>query len=259
MELDETQRAAQEQFGRQSGRYGSGHILADTGDVEGALEAVALPPQADVLDVATGAGHTGVHLARLGHCVIVSDVALPMLEQAQAAADEAGASIEIRQHAAELLPYADESFDLVTCRVAAHHFSRPSDFVKESARVLRPGGWFLVIDGTVEDGFLEAEEWAHAVEKLRDPSHGRFVTPRRWEALCEAAGLEVERCRLEAFKQPDLEWYFETAATPAENRVKVMDLIENVPAQAKALFRVGVEEGKIVWWWRRMTLVARKR
>jgi SAM-dependent methyltransferase len=198
-------------------------------------------------------------LAALGHEVTLSDITQSMLDRARAAAEERGVRVETRLHSAESFPYAGESFDLVTCRVAAHHFSSPESFVRESARVLGRGGWFLVIDGTVEDDQPEAEAWSHAVEKLRDPSHHRFVTPRTWQNYCETSGLEVVHCGLTPFKQPDLNWYFETAATSAENREKVLELVRQAPASARKLFRLGDEDGKIVWWWQRLTLVARKR
>lgn len=256
--LDPIQRAAQEQFARQSERYGKSHILADVSDVDDALSRVELPARARVLDVATGAGHTGLHLASLGHDVTLSDLAAPMLEKAQAAARERGLQVETRQHAAEVLPYEDGSFDLVTSRVAPHHFSSPESFIREVARVLRPGGWFILIDGSTPDDEPEAEDWIHQVEKLRDPSHHRLLTPRTWSEFCEGAGLRVTHCELQPMKQPDLEWYFETAATSEENRVAVRELVRNAPDSARRLFRIGEEDGKTVWWWTRLTLVARK-
>src|SRR3954454_12306719 len=158
MELNAIQRAAQEQFARQSARYGRGHILENIEDVAAALKDIPLPDKAAVLDVATGGGHTGLYLASLGHNVILADLAQSMLDRAQQAATERGLTVETRQHPAEEFPYADSSFDLVTCRVAAHHFSSPDAFVCESARVLRQGGHFLLIDGSVQDGESEAEE-----------------------------------------------------------------------------------------------------
>ena len=259
MNLNEVQRASQEQFARQSDRYGKGHILENVDDVRAALEHAELPPRARVLDVATGGGHTGLLLADLGHAVTMSDITQAMLDRASAAARERGLSVETRLHSAESFPYPNESFELVTCRVAAHHFSSPETFVNETARVLKAGGWLLLIDGTVEDDQPEAEEWSHDVEKLRDPSHHRFVTPRTWQRYCADAGLGVVHSGLTPFKQPDLNWYFETAATSSENRRKVMDLVHNAPDSARKLFRLGEENGKIVWWWQRLTLVAQKR
>ena len=258
MNLNEVQRASQEQFARQSDRYGKGHILENVDDVRAALKHVSLPSQARVLDVATGGGHTGVLLASLGHDVTLSDITQAMLDRASVAARERALNVQTRLHSAESFPYPNGSFDLVTCRVAAHHFSSPETFVRETGRVLKANGWFLLIDGTVEDDQQEAEEWSHELEKLRDPSHHRFITPRTWQHYCQQSGMWVVHCGLTPFKQPDLNWYFETAATSPENRRKVLELVRTAPESARKLFRLGEEEGRIVWWWQRLTLVAQK-
>lgn len=256
--LNSVQRAAQEQFAKQSRRYGAGHILADVSDVTAALESLPLPTPSRVLDVATGAGHTGLYLASLGHEVSCADLTDPMLERVREAAAERGLRVETRQHPAEEMPYPEAAFDLVTCRIAAHHFSSPEAFVAETARVLRPGGWFLLIDGSVPDGEPEAEAWIHEIEILRDPSHRRLLTPRAWTNFCEQHGLKLKSAALVPFKQPDLEWYFETAATPAANRARVRQLVAEAPEAARRVFRLGEEEGKTVWWWPRLTLTALK-
>ena len=258
MKLDSVQQAAQEQFARQSRNYGAGHILADVSDVAAALAGIGLPGRARVLDVACGAGHTGLHLASLGHEVTLADIAAPMIERVREAAAARGLQVETRQHAAEEFPDDDATFDLVTCRIAAHHFSSPESFVRETARVLRPGGWFLLIDGSVPDDEPEADQWLHQIEKLRDPSHHRLLTPRAWTRLCDASGLRVLTAELHPMKQPDLEWYFETAATPPENRAQVRELIATASRRTRDLFRLGEEHGKTIWWWPRLTLAARR-
>lgn len=258
-ELNAVQEAARDQFARQSHRYAKGHILQDVGDVAAALAEIDLPDRAHVLDVATGAGYTGLYLAGLGHDVTLADIARPMLDRATEAASARGLTVKIQEHPAEKFPNPSETFDLVTCRVAAHHFSAPEKFIFESARVLKPGGSLLIIDGSVQDGASEAEEWIHQVEKLRDPSHHRFLTPGQWARLCDQAGLDVIFSKLTPFKQPDLNWYFETAATSPENRAAVFKLIENAPESARRIFGLTLEEGRIVWWWERLALIARKR
>ena len=85
-ELNAIQRAAQEQFGKQSHRYAKGHVLENIEDVVAAAAHLHLPDQARALDIATGAGHTGLFFASLGHDVTLADVAQPMLDRAAEAA-----------------------------------------------------------------------------------------------------------------------------------------------------------------------------
>lgn len=256
--LDAAQSAACAQFDRQAARYGPGHILSDVSDVEAALGAIPATELDPALDIATGGGHTAAWLAARGISVTASDVAPAMLEQAEQLAARRGLALKTARHTAEDLPYTAESFGLVTCRVAAHHFSSVPSFLAEAHRVLRPGGWLLVIDGAAPDDAPVAEDWIHRVEKLRDPSHGRFLTPTRWTALATQAGFEVVRCDCRPFKQPDIEWYFETASTPEESRRQVMALLDAAPEEARRVFRVGREDGKVIWWWPRLTLLARR-
>jgi hypothetical protein len=59
-------------------------------------------------------------------------------------------------------------------------------------------------------------------------------------------------------KQPDLRWYFETAATSEENQRCILRLLETAPASARRVFKLGVEDGKTVWQWPMLTLIAQK-
>lgn len=257
--LDSMQSASAAQFDRQSDRYGKSHILADTQDVEHGLRGVILPAGGTALDVATGGGHTALWLARHEWKVTAGDIAPRMLENAQKLCAEAGFKIETRLFPAEEMPFADGAFDLLTVRVAPHHFSSPRRFVQETARVLRPGGHFLLIDGTVPDDDPETEEWLHCVEKWRDPSHGRFLSRKAWQDLAAEAGLKVVRSELHPRKQPDLNWYFETAATPEENREKVHEALAGASGHVRAALRIGNEEGRIIWWWPMLSLLAGKK
>jgi len=256
--LDSTQRAAQEQFSKQSQRYGKGHILENVQDVAEALGYIRLPERALVLDVACGAGHTGLHLASLGHTVTCADLSPAMLERTRENAIARNLTIETAQHPAETMPHESGHFDLVTCRVAPHHFSSPARFVREAARVLRPGGWFLLIDGTIPEGEPEAGEWLNRVEKLRDPSHVRLISPSEWCGFCLDAGLKIAHHWIHPKKQPDLEWYFETAATPPRNQREVLALISEASPRIHDLYRLSNEGGKIVWQWPILSLLAQK-
>jgi len=256
--LDPRQLASAAQFNRQSDRYGKSHILADTRDVAMGLAGIVAPPSGAALDVATGGGHTALWLARQGWRVTAGDIAPRMLENARELCAQEGLRIETRLFPAEEMPFADGSFDLVTVRVAAHHFSSPEDFVRETARALKRGGHFLLIDNSAPDDDPETEQWLHRVEKWHDPSHVRLLSQKAWVGLAREAGLSVIRSELHPFKQPDIQWYFDTSATPPENREKALEAVRNAPEKVRAALRLGEEDGKIVWWWPRLTLLAAK-
>ena len=258
MALDSIQKASRDQFERQSANYGKSHILANTEDVAAALADIGIPPGSRALDIATGGGHTAIYLAGRGFSVTASDISQAMLDSATRLATERGLAMETRLHEAEKFPYSDDFYDLVTCRVAAHHFSSRESFLAEVTRVLKPNGHFLLIDGSIPDGEPVAEEWIHELEQLRDPSHGRFLSPERWKDLCSHNQLRVVRCETTLFKQPDLNWYFDTAGTSVENRERVLELVHAAPESARRVFRLREEGGKIVWWWTRLSLLAQK-
>jgi hypothetical protein len=72
------------------------------------------------------------------------------------------------------------------------------------------------------------------------------------------AALNLVRSELRPRKQPDLQWYFDTAATPAENQGKVLEAVRTASEHVQRALRLGTEDGKIVWWWPMLTLLASK-
>ena len=132
--------------------------------------------------------------------VVASDITAEMLAEAGKLAVKRGlANVETAHAEAAGLPFPEESFDLVTCRLAAHHFPDPAGFVSESWRVLKPGGVFALVDNISPDTDIlpgasreEADQTAadyNAYEKLRDPSHGRCLSLAEWSALLTRTGF----------------------------------------------------------------------
>jgi len=181
-----------------------------------------------------------------------------MLENAAKLLAESGFSLQTRLFPAGEMPFAAHSFAVVTVRIAPHHFSSPAQFIHETARVLKPSGHFLLIDGRVPDNDPETEEWLHRVEKWRDPSHGRLLSRAAWEKLVSESGLEVLRSKLQPMKQPDLDWYFTTAATSPVNRELVLEAVRTASPHVRSALRLAEENGKIIWYWPRLTLLAQR-
>jgi len=128
-------------------------------------------PGVEALDVATGGGHVARRLAEAGCTVTTCDAAEGMAPDVVCPA--------------ERLPFADGSFDVVACRIAAHHFADVAAAVREMARVTRR---LVVIEDT-----LYADERVEEAERLRDPTHVRSYSEPEWRGSIEAAGLTVER------------------------------------------------------------------
>jgi hypothetical protein len=70
--------------------------------------------------------------------------------------------------------------------------------------------------------------------------------------------LHIRRQWLRQKKQPDLEWYFETAATPAGNRAEVLALVNSATPRVRKIYHLAEESGRIVWQWPMLSLLAQK-
>ena len=84
------------------------------------------------------------------------------------------------------LPYADESFDLITLHQVLHYLEDPSAAVTEASRVLRPGGKIVIVDFA-----------PHALEFLRvDHRHRRLgFADKDVAQWCKSAGLSLAATR----------------------------------------------------------------
>lgn len=197
----------QKQFGVAAADYATSVVHAAGPSLQRLVELVEPKPQWSALDIATGAGHTALLFAPLVKHVVASDVTEEMLAEAGKLAAARGlGNVETAKAEAGHLPFADQSFDLVTCRIAAHHFADPAAFVRESARVLRPGGIFALVDNVSPDRsmlplatpaeVLNAARTFNMYERTRDPSHARALSLSEWQELMQRSGLKVEKSEL---------------------------------------------------------------
>jgi 2-polyprenyl-3-methyl-5-hydroxy-6-metoxy-1,4-benzoquinol methylase len=94
-----------------------------------------------VLEVGCGTAALAAACARRGASVVATDLSLRWLVLAQKRlAEEPGHDVKLIGCAAEALPFADESFDLVLAADVIEHVDDPARFAAQAARVLRPGG-----------------------------------------------------------------------------------------------------------------------
>ncbi|MED4782250.1 class I SAM-dependent methyltransferase [Brevibacillus choshinensis] len=199
-----------QQFGANAEKYVTSQTHATGDDLS--LLAPWLNPSDDwvFLDVATGGGHLTKKIAPLVGQVFATDLTQPMLAAARNHLSAHCNNVSYVVADAEALPFLGESFDAVGCRIAAHHFPNPQAFVREVARVLKPGGKFILIDNIApEDEKLD--RFVNTLEKLRDTSHVRSYSRSEWLEWVEQAGLVESQSRIRKKTFPYATWVRRTA------------------------------------------------
>lgn len=177
----------QEQFGKTAASYLTSKPHAKGKSLERLVALTQPQNNWRVLDVATGGGHAAYAFASHVARVWATDITQEMLDLVKAEAKTRGhANIRTAAAKAEALPFEDATFDLVTCRIAPHHFDSIPDFLGEVHRVLKRGGVLALVDNVVPEGAVG--DYINAFERFRDPSHLRAWTVREWrEAIAKAA------------------------------------------------------------------------
>ena len=256
METNIPKRTAKDQFDAQATEYDSQWNTWSEETLEAMLSVAQPTPTDRVLDVATGTGFTALAFAPFVQSVVGLDVSPGMLRQAEQYAAERGVTNAIFQEgAAEALPFADASFDLLTCRIAPHHFLSVPKFLSETVRVLKPGGWFVLVDTTVPYDLSEAADWQNRVESLRDPSHVKNYTPNEWQQMAEAAGMTVTKCHTEGgITIPLADWIIKAGCT-SEQAEAVRRAFAEAPDSAREAFQIKTTaDGETVFTWQRLVL-----
>jgi SAM-dependent methyltransferase len=172
------------------------------------------------LDVATGGQHVARRLREAGASVVTVDPAPGMEPDVISRAEE--------------LPFADASFDVVACRIAAHHFDDVAAAAKEMARVSKD----RVV---VEDTLFQGEEMED-VEQIRDPTHVRRYSEEEWRRFFADAGLEIDRLEIMSRRMPVDAWLERADASPdtaARVKERIAHMIEDGLVQHETIILRG--------------------
>jgi 2-polyprenyl-3-methyl-5-hydroxy-6-metoxy-1,4-benzoquinol methylase len=207
--------------------------------------------QLRALDVACG---TGICTRALAASALTAEVTgldateqmLSKAREAEAEASQGQTSITYVQGDGAAMPFPDASFDLVTCRLAIHHFANPSEQVKEMARVCAPGGTVVLVDIVSPTDSATAARH-NELEAMRDPSHTECKDTAGLVALLHGAGLNPHTHTVaggEADGEYDnetvpnvirfdngmfVDQWLESTRTPAEAREAIRDQVTAEP------------------------------
>jgi ubiquinone/menaquinone biosynthesis C-methylase UbiE len=146
----------------------------------------------NVLDVATGTGHTAFALSPHAGSITGIDLTPEMLTEARKLA-QARSITNVSPCLADVhhLPFEGGSFHLITCRRAAHHFSNITRALSEMKRVLRKDGRLVIDDRSVPDDDT-VDSCMNELDRYHDESHVRQYRPDEWRRMLEGLGLLVE-------------------------------------------------------------------
>jgi SAM-dependent methyltransferase len=165
------------------------------------IDAANPGPEHTTLDIACGPGSVVVAMAKRARHATGLDATEAMLAQARAlAAAENVNNVTWAEGTVYALPFAAQSFNIVTCRFAFHHFARPLAALAEMVRVCRPGGTVLVSDAIASDDKAKADAF-NKMERHRDPSTVEFLTLGALVDLFAAADLPKPEQKF--FQVPD--------------------------------------------------------
>ncbi|MEH7086394.1 methyltransferase domain-containing protein [Neobacillus drentensis] len=233
------------QFGKSADSYVSSAIHKDGNDLQKLVQLATITGEEELLDIATGGGHTANAFAPLLKKVTALDLTPEMLKAAEKFIRANGhLNVDFKIGDAENLPFSDGVYDIVTCRIAPHHFPNANKFVEEVHRVLKPTGQFLLDDNVVpeEDDY---DLFYNTVEKWRDYSHFRAWKKSEWLRMLEVNGFEVyEIHRFE--KTFRYESWCNRMNLPEIEKDKLSDYIRNSSQKVQEKFRVSIENDQVI-------------
>jgi ubiquinone/menaquinone biosynthesis C-methylase UbiE len=247
----------QQQFAPSAEKYARAEYFGVNAALAGLMDVMKPASHWRVLDAATGGGHTAFAFAPKVQQVIATDVTPAMLRAAAAVAQERGLhNIAFEVADAEALPYDDASFDAVTCRIAAHHFSDAGEGVRQMARVTKAGGRVGLIDPVVPYERAVADA-INAWESLRDPSHVACLTVNGWASLFCAANLDA--VHINTF---DVEVDFDDLMSRAGRDAATTDALRrqllNGSHSMHEFFKPKAAGGRLTFTWPQTLIVGRK-
>jgi len=250
---------ARQVFGRRVDRYAELDVFSDEQFYNPLMDLADPRPGDHALDLATGTGLLALMVARTAAKVTGADVTLEMLEKASERMVSAGLdNVEFLEAAVSELPFPDGSFDLVTCRLAFHHFTDPAGALAEISRVLKAGGRFVMEDVFGADGAATRAK-RERLEKLFDPSHVRAYSPAGLRALLQTAGFRISG-ELEPYTRGlpvDFMLKLERIEDP-EDRAEIIQLLkENLDVDLGG-FRTTEVDDELVLRWQTIIIIAVK-
>jgi ubiquinone/menaquinone biosynthesis C-methylase UbiE len=255
--MADTKDLVKQQYGAHAEGYVTSTVHAKGESLKRLVELVQPQTTWRGLDISTGGGHTALAFAPLVHSIIASDLTPEMLGAAEKFMRSQGVTnVAFKLADAENLPFRDGEFDLVTNRIALHHYPDAPKAIREMARVMKQGGVLGFTDNTVPPNKQLAGVINH-FEKLRDPSHNWCYPIERLQRYFEEAGLRVTHVE-ESPKHMEFEPWADRMGCSEETKAELNRLLDTASLEAREFFNPRMEDGKLFFSIRESIFIAHK-
>lgn len=205
-------RALRAAFDGQAVDFESAPVQTDREALARLVAFADLPGGAHVLDCGCGPGLVAEVFLEAGYRVLGVDLSTVMVERARARCARFGDRARFRVGSV-FDDVGGEGFDAAISRYVIHHVRDPLAFVRRQAELARPGGVVVASDHTTDPDETRAG-WHQEVERLRDHTHTRNLTPGGMVNVFAEAGLGGVELSEEAFELDFDEWF--DRGTPSE-------------------------------------------
>lgn len=208
--MSEHDRALAEAFDGQAPRFERAPVQSDPAALGRLVAFAGLPAGARVLDAGCGPGLVAEAFLAAGYAVHGVDLSGEMVRRARERCARFGDRASFEQ--GSVLGLALPTFDAAVSRFVLHHVEDPLAFVRAQVERVRPGGIVVACDHTT-DPDSAAARWHQEIERARDRTHARNLTPGELADLLGAAGLVDVSLVEERFALDFDEWF--DRGTPA--------------------------------------------
>jgi SAM-dependent methyltransferase len=219
-----------DQFSRQAELFARSPELHGDAQLKPLIDAARPQPHETMIDLACGPGSVVAAFAPRVRRAVGIDATEAMLDEARRlGAERQLDNVEWRAASVYALPFADASFDIVTCRFAFHHLQEPARAFAEMVRVCGGGGRIVLCDGVAPADARKAAAF-NATERFRDPSTAAFLPLSALVDLFVQAGLSTPA--IEPFQVTyAIEELVATSFPVDDNRVALRRMIDDLVAK----------------------------
>ena len=214
-----------EQFNKQAVKFANWSVSKNVEYLNAYFEFCGIRNEDSLLDVACGPGEFTIFIAKRIRKAKGVDISDKEVEIGNNLAKEFGLNnISFDCHDVEHLPYEDNSFSVVLCKSALHHFTKPEKVFKEMVRCCKKGGLISLQDIMAYDDYY-VNDFFETFEKYVDVSHNRTLSENEINNLYN--DLDIQKTgEYKVTVDLNMREYLEHAVQNEESKIKIKELLE---------------------------------